>query len=216
MKQVFEDLYEALKQASGEMFPEIPNFARRPPRDEFVSTEVLNDNVASKVDRILSGFLGIKTIDERGKTAEQIAHEKYLMFVDMSETLRDTKIQINYLILNVGRAEIEELKKLKYLQSMFKFYTFALEIDIENAFLHFRDVVRQNLGRRIESEMIKKNISVQQFANKLHFAPLSIRRYLMGTRTPTAETLYQIAYCLNVSVDYLLGLETSNNANNQE
>ena len=215
MTQEFEILYADLKAATGEMFPEIPNFAMRAPRDEFVRMAML-ENQASKVDQILSGFLGITAIDGRGKTAEKISHEKYLMFVAMAEKCKQTLAQINAAILSVEREEIEEMKKLKWLQKIFRCYRHAVDVDIDAAFGNFKETVGQNLGRRLSAEMAKKNISVSQLAKKLNFAPLSIRRYLVGTRTPTAETLYQISLFLGVPVDFLLGLETSDNANNQE
>jgi len=214
MTQEFEILYADLKAATGEMFPEIPNFARRAARDEFEKTGVL-ENPASKVDRILSGFLGITAIDERGKTAERISHENYLMLnVAMAARCKVALAQINAAILSAEREEIEEMKKLKWLQKIFRCYQHALEIDVENAYQKFCSVVGQNLGRRLESVMIQKGFTAKDLAQAINFAPLTIRRYMLGVRTPTAETLYEISVTLGVSVDYLLGLESGANEKN--
>lgn len=210
MTSQFEDLYSDLKEATGELFPEIPNFARRAARDEFEKIGVL-ENPASKVDRILSGFLGITAIDECGKTAERISHENYLMFVAMAARCKVTLAQINAAILSAEREEFEELKKLKWLQKIFRCYQHALEIDVEDAYQKFCSDVGRNLGRRLESVMIQKGVTAKELAQAINFAPLTIRRYMLGIRTPTAETLYEISVTLGVSVDYLLGLESGAN-----
>lgn len=206
MTPKFENVYDALKEATGELFPEIPNFARRAARDEFEKTAVL-ENPASKVDRILSGFLGITAIDKRGKTAERISHENYLMFVAMAARCKVTLAQINAAILSAEREEFEDLKKLKWLQKIFRCYQHALEIDVEDAYQKFCSDVGRNLGRRLESVMTQKGFTAKDLAKAINFAPLTIRRYMLGVRTPTAETLYEISVTLNISVDYLMGLK---------
>ena len=192
MTSQFENLYTDLKAATGELFPEIPNFARRAARDEIVRMAMLT-NSASKVDRILSGFLGLTAIDERGKTAERISCENYMMFVAMAEKCEQTLLQISAAILSAEREEIEEIKKLKWLQKFFRYYRQAIDVDVDAAFENFKETVGQNLGRRLSAEMAKKDVSIVDLAKELNFAPITIRHYLVGDRTPTAETLYQFS-----------------------
>lgn len=64
-------------------------------------------------------------------------------------------------------------------------------------------------GERLLELLKQKNISQRDFAEAVDLTECSISRYINGERIPNALTLYKIAKALNVSCDYLLGINKS-------
>ena len=62
---------------------------------------------------------------------------------------------------------------------------------------------------KLRAERTKKNISQSAFAAKLFISQQAYAKYELGKASPNPEVLAKIADVLGVSVDYLLGRETS-------
>lgn len=62
---------------------------------------------------------------------------------------------------------------------------------------------------KLRAERTKKNISQSAFAAKLFISQQAYAKYELGKTSPNPEVLAKIADVLGVSVDYLLGRETS-------
>lgn len=64
-------------------------------------------------------------------------------------------------------------------------------------------------GERLTKILEERDISQRDFAKMVCLTECSISRYINGERVPNASTLYKIAKVLNVSSDYLLGIDKS-------
>ena len=62
-------------------------------------------------------------------------------------------------------------------------------------------------GKRLKEIRKKANITQQQLGNMVGVTKVSICCYENGTRTPTLETLIDLADSLNVHLTYLLGVD---------
>ncbi len=62
-------------------------------------------------------------------------------------------------------------------------------------------------GKRLKETRKKANITQQQLGNMVGVTKVSICCYENGTRTPTLETLIDLADSLNVHLNYLLGVD---------
>lgn len=60
---------------------------------------------------------------------------------------------------------------------------------------------------RINEVLSEKNLSQNAFAKRISMSQSVINNYCMGRREPTLDVLFLICKELNVSADYLLGLE---------
>ena len=60
---------------------------------------------------------------------------------------------------------------------------------------------------RLRNARKAKNISQKELASQLFLSQQSYAKYEVGTATPNPETLAKIAIALDVSVDYLLGVD---------
>lgn len=63
-------------------------------------------------------------------------------------------------------------------------------------------------GKRLKEIRKKANITQQQLGDMVGVTKVSICCYENGTRTPTLETLIDLADSLNVHLNYLLGVDT--------
>lgn len=62
-------------------------------------------------------------------------------------------------------------------------------------------------AERLKNLRIENSLTQKQLAEILHLKQQSYLRYELNTGEPSLETLAAIARNLNVSTDYLLGLE---------
>lgn len=63
------------------------------------------------------------------------------------------------------------------------------------------------IGRRLKEIRLEKNMSQQELGKILGITKVSICGYENGSRTPSLETLCEMAEVFGVSTDYLLGME---------
>lgn len=61
------------------------------------------------------------------------------------------------------------------------------------------------LGQRIRNLREQENILQNDLARKIDVSNVVLSRYESGERKPDYETLWKIADCFNVNIDYLLG-----------
>ncbi len=61
-----------------------------------------------------------------------------------------------------------------------------------------------NFGEKLSSILESKEISQKEFAYTLNIAPSTLNGYIKNRRQPDFETLRNMAFVLNVSIDFLL------------
>lgn len=64
-----------------------------------------------------------------------------------------------------------------------------------------------NLGNRIKTLRLEKNINQKQLAAQLGVSASAIPAYEQGIRNPSLTVLIKLAHVFGVSTDYLLGLD---------
>lgn len=64
------------------------------------------------------------------------------------------------------------------------------------------------LGNRIKELLEKRGINQNELAERAGITPVTLSRYIRGTRVPKWPVLASIARELHVSAEYLMGLET--------
>lgn len=62
------------------------------------------------------------------------------------------------------------------------------------------------IGQRLNTALALRGLQQKELAQKIHVLPNVISYICSGSRKPTFRQLVDIAQCLNVSVDFLLGL----------
>ena len=60
---------------------------------------------------------------------------------------------------------------------------------------------------RIQQELKNCPYTQKELAEKLHIDPANITNWKTGKNIPSLQTLYELCILLNVSSDYLLGLD---------
>ena len=60
---------------------------------------------------------------------------------------------------------------------------------------------------RLVQEMRKAHMSQKEFAEQVGLTPVSINRYISGSREPKQSNVLEMARVLNVSPDYLTGFD---------
>lgn len=65
----------------------------------------------------------------------------------------------------------------------------------------------KDLGLRIKAELSKQGMTQRSLSQRLNVSEEAISRYIAGSRDPDPVTIANIATALNVTSDYLLGLE---------
>ena len=63
---------------------------------------------------------------------------------------------------------------------------------------------KNSFGKRLDELIEKRGITRREFAAKIDITEVSLSRYISGEREPKASIVAKIAFCLNVSTDYLL------------
>ena len=66
-----------------------------------------------------------------------------------------------------------------------------------------------DFSKRLRALRLNKKISQRQLSKILHFGYTAVSNYENGQREPSIDTLIQIADYLNVSIDYLVGRQNS-------
>lgn len=69
------------------------------------------------------------------------------------------------------------------------------------------------IPNRLKKAIRQRGITQRELSEKVGISEVSMSRYCAGTRIPTAENLLAIAFALQVSTDYLLGLADDFNGN---
>ena len=67
---------------------------------------------------------------------------------------------------------------------------------------------------RLRTAREKSGLSQAELAKKIGYAPTTYRNYENTTREPNFDTLKKIASILNVSTDYLLGMDNNSQLHN--
>ena len=70
------------------------------------------------------------------------------------------------------------------------------------------------LGKRIREQRKKMNLTQEELGRLINVTKVSICCYENGTRTPTLETLQVLAETFNVDVNYLIGNDSYEIAEN--
>ena len=60
---------------------------------------------------------------------------------------------------------------------------------------------------RLQDTMQEKGWNIKQLADFLGVPRRTVNSWILKNRTPRIDYLYQIADCLNVTIDYLVGRE---------
>lgn len=71
------------------------------------------------------------------------------------------------------------------------------------------------IGSRIKELRISKNITQREMANKLNLSYSTYSNYENNYREPKFETIEKVAEILGVTVDYLIGSDSSEKLNNE-
>lgn len=66
---------------------------------------------------------------------------------------------------------------------------------------------RVQFGRRVRALLADRNMKEKDLALELGMNPTSLSRILRGDQEPTASAVAGIAWLLQASADYLLGIE---------
>lgn len=67
----------------------------------------------------------------------------------------------------------------------------------------------KGLPERLKSLRLKHGYSQKLLAEKLRVSPSIVSAYETGERTPSTENLLSLSFLYNISVDYLLGRDTT-------
>lgn len=67
--------------------------------------------------------------------------------------------------------------------------------------------MKNQFSTRLTELLLEIGLSKRAFAQRIGVSAMSISDWTTGKVQPTAENIYLIAECLDVSADYLLGLE---------
>jgi transcriptional regulator with XRE-family HTH domain len=68
-----------------------------------------------------------------------------------------------------------------------------------------------NMGEKLRSLRIEKNLTQKQVADRIGLAISAVSSYESGSRYPTYDTLIKLARMFHVSTDYLLGIADKRN-----
>ena len=73
-----------------------------------------------------------------------------------------------------------------------------------------KQIILWQMGERISKARAKANMTQEQLAEELNISRISVARYESGEMAPKLQNVVAIALALDVSVDYLLGLDDRN------
>lgn len=68
-----------------------------------------------------------------------------------------------------------------------------------------------NMGEKLKSLRIEKNLTQKQVADRIGLAISAVSSYESGTRYPSYDVLVKLARIFHVSTDYLLGMTNTRN-----
>ena len=68
-----------------------------------------------------------------------------------------------------------------------------------------------NMGEKLKSLRIEKNLTQKQVADRIGLAISAVSSYESGTRYPSYDVLVKLARIFHVSTDYLLGITDKRN-----
>lgn len=74
----------------------------------------------------------------------------------------------------------------------------------------FKDKKIEEFSTRLYKALKLSGLSQKEFARKINVSEVSVSRYVNGSREPNVETLRNICKALDVTADWLLGLEMKN------
>ena len=74
----------------------------------------------------------------------------------------------------------------------------------------FKDKKIEEFSTRLDKAIKISGLSQKELARKAKITEVSISRYVNGSREPNVETLRNICKALDVTADWLLGLEIKN------
>ena len=209
MRQKFEKLHDMLETVTAEIYPEVIDFTFRAPRDEFSSVV---DNPASKADRILISFLdrdGELLFKGEEPASEMVAYKLYTAHEKMLDNLAETVAEIDADIQDLAITDADDFRRLKYLKAVFSSYKPFLEVDRAKSRENFECELGRSLGRRIRQMRQSHGITIEEFADRVFVSRVTMNRYELGIRIPSAAKLFQIARVTGVSVDWLLGVDNN-------
>lgn len=69
-----------------------------------------------------------------------------------------------------------------------------------------RNALCAEMGRRFRQARKARRISIQELSNITGVSINSIRQFEVGTQNPTALSLFRLALALNISLDWLAGI----------
>ena len=69
---------------------------------------------------------------------------------------------------------------------------------------------------RLKRTLKERGYSQKELAERSHLTEAAVSKYLSGYRTPHLEILVDLANALNVTTDYLLGVENKSKAENYQ
>ena len=72
--------------------------------------------------------------------------------------------------------------------------------------------MNKTLGERISELLLQNGMTQRELASKVHVTDVSMSRYVKGERIPKGPIIANIAKALNTTSDYLLGQETTEDA----
>lgn len=64
-----------------------------------------------------------------------------------------------------------------------------------------------NFQERFQQALKDSDYTQKEIAAKLHIDPANVTNWKQGKNVPSVQTLYDLCVLLNVSADYLLGLD---------
>ena len=73
--------------------------------------------------------------------------------------------------------------------------------------MNSKNTIAKNIGNRINAALALRNMRQKDLAKHLGVTDNTISYFCSGARTPKAEQIAEIAHFLNVSSDYLLGID---------
>ena len=76
--------------------------------------------------------------------------------------------------------------------------------------------MEEMLSDRLKRTMKERGYTQKELAERSHLTEAAISKYLSGYRTPHLEILVTLARVLNVSTDYLLGVEVGSKEENYQ
>jgi transcriptional regulator with XRE-family HTH domain len=76
--------------------------------------------------------------------------------------------------------------------------------------------MEEMLSDRLKRTMKERGYTQKELAERSHLTEAAISKYLSGYRTPHLEILAGLASVLNVTTDYLLGVENKSKAENYQ